>query len=144
MNYGIIKVLTRFYLIFLLCLGAFETVSGKEEPQGEELSSLFPSCPVKFVTDVLAAKDGSLWVVGEGACVYRLEPESGMPGGHGRWLRMDYFPGFPQMEDFRCVAQDLKGCIWVGTDNGGVAVFNGKEWKIYDRKMRCRAIASWT
>ena len=52
MNYGIIKVLTRFYLIFLLCLGAFETVSGKEEPQGEELSSLFPSCPVKFVTDV--------------------------------------------------------------------------------------------
>lgn len=134
MNYGIIKVLTRFYLIFLLCLGAFETVSGKEEAQGEELSSLFPSCPVKFVTDVLAAKDGSLWVVGEGACVYRLEPESGMPGGHGRWLRMDYFPGFPQMEDFRCVAQDLKGCIWVGTDNGGVAVFNGKEWKIYDRK----------
>ena len=41
MNYGIIKVLTRFYLIFLLCLGAFETVSERKNHKGKNFLLYF-------------------------------------------------------------------------------------------------------
>lgn len=119
--------------VLSLSLPVFGTVSGKGEMKGEDASSSLPPCPVQFVTDMLVARDGSLWVAGEDACIYRLEAESGMPGVTGGWLRMDYFPGFPQVEDFRCLAQDSRGCVWAGTDNRGMIVFNGKEWKVYDR-----------
>lgn len=41
--------------------------------------------------------------------------------------------GFPKGKNFTCIAEDRQGRIWVGTDDSGVAVFNGREWKTYDR-----------
>lgn len=46
---------------------------------------------------------------------------------------MDYYSGFPKGKNFTCIAEDRQGRIWAGTDDSGVAVFNGREWKMYDR-----------
>lgn len=121
---GRIFLLVLVYMIFGISWGRGEKAS----------DGLLPPCPVKFVTDMLVARDGSLWVTGEDTCVYRLEAGDGKSAASEGWLRMDSFPGFPPAKDFRCLAQDGKGCIWVGTDNMGVAVFNGKEWRVYDRR----------
>ena len=43
---------------------------------------------------------------------------------------MDYYSGFPKGKNFTCIAEDRQGRIWAGTDDSGVAVFNGREWKM--------------
>ncbi|WP_290550474.1 two-component regulator propeller domain-containing protein, partial [Akkermansia sp.] len=90
-----------------------------------------PACPVRFIRGTLVARDGAIWAVGERESVYRLQV-----GGRAyekSWLNMDYYSGFPKGKNFTCIAEDRQGRIWVGTDDSGVAVFNGREWKTYDR-----------
>lgn len=90
-----------------------------------------PRSPVSHITDAILSKDGSFWITGENASIYRLPP--GSKDAYS-WENMKYFNGFPDTSDFRCLAQDLQGRIWAGTDNCGVAVFNGVEWKTYNRE----------
>lgn len=91
-----------------------------------------PVCPVRFIRGCLMAGDGSIWAVGEKAGVYRLEVKG--QAYDNTWLDMNYYPGFPGGKNFTCVAEDRSGRIWAGTDDSGVAVFNGREWKMYDRR----------
>lgn len=90
-----------------------------------------PRSPVSHITDAMLSKDGSFWITGENASIYRLPP--GSKDAYS-WENMKYFNGFPDTSDFRSLAQDLQGRIWAGTDNCGVAVFNGVEWKTYNRE----------
>lgn len=87
----------------------------------------FPVCPLVHITDGILAADGSIWVVGEGG-IYKLRSEHSYSGP---WLDAHDYSGYPETENFYAVAEDLQGRIWVGTDNKGVAVFNGEEWKSY-------------
>ncbi len=42
--------------------------------------------------------------------------------------------GFPRTQNFYAIAQDRSGLIWVGTDNQGISVWNGSEWKQYNQE----------
>ena len=90
-----------------------------------------PECPVRFIRGTLVAQDGAIWAVGERESVYRLQV--GDRAYEKSWLNMDYYSGFPKGKNFTCIAEDRQGRIWVGMDDSGVAVFNGREWKTYDR-----------
>lgn len=90
-----------------------------------------PECPVRFIRGCLMASDGAIWVVGERASVYRLEVKG--RAYNSVWLDMNCFSGFPEGKNFTCIGEDREGRIWAGTDDSGMAVFNGREWKMYDR-----------
>lgn len=96
-----------------------------------QIPDLIPPCPVSHITDAMLARDGTLWVIGEQASIYRLESGSVSASA---WFNLQYLSDFPDTLDFRCIAQDLQGRIWVGTDNQGVAVCNGQGWKMYNRE----------
>lgn len=114
----------KFALVLVFCLlTAVSLVFGKQMTIPKE----FPVCPLAHITDSLLASDGSIWVVGEGG-IYRLGWENSYKDS---WLDAHYYSGYPETENFYAIAEDLQGRIWVGTDNKGVAVFNGNEWKSY-------------
>ncbi len=91
-----------------------------------------PECPAKHVTGGILASDGSIWIVSEGDGVFKLDP-----GGsyEGPWFHASYYTNYPETtSNFYGIAEDKQGRIWVGTDNQGVAVFNGESWKMYNRE----------
>ncbi len=90
----------------------------------------FPPCPVTHITDAIITEEGAIWVVGENESIYRLDVDA---EGKGSWFNMKYYKDYPNCSDFRCLAQDKQGRVWVGTDHAGVAVFNGESWASYDR-----------
>ena len=96
-----------------------------------QIPEQLPECPVRFIRGTLVAGDGSIWAVGEKESIYRLQ--IGDRTYEKSWLNMDYYSGFPKGKNFTCIAEDRQGRIWAGTDDSGVAVFNGREWKMYDR-----------
>lgn len=90
----------------------------------------FAECPVKFVRSGLVARNGDIWIAGEKSSIYRLS----LGNTYGKvWDDMRYFNGMPDTDAFTCLAEDQKNRIWAGTDNQGVAVFNGEKWHVYDR-----------
>lgn len=91
-----------------------------------------PASPVRFIRGALMDRNGAIWTVGEQAGVHRLNVNG--RGYETSWQNMDYFHGFPKTKNFTCIAEDGKGRIWVGTDDRGVAVFNGQKWEVYDRR----------
>ena len=101
------------------------------EVKSVQIPEQLPECPVRFIRGTLVAQDGAIWAVGERESVYRLQV--GDRAYEKSWLNMDYYSGFPKGKNFTCIAEDRQGRIWVGTDDSGVAVFNGREWKTYDR-----------
>ena len=101
------------------------------EVKSVQIPEQLPECPVRFIRGTLVAQDGAIWAVGERESIYRLQV--GDRAYEKSWLNMDYYSGFPKGKNFTCIAEDRQGRIWVGTDDSGVAVFNGREWKTYDR-----------
>ena len=101
------------------------------EVKSVQVPERLPECPVRFIRGTLVAQDGAIWAVGERESIYRLQV--GDRAYEKSWLNMDYYSGFPKGKNFTCIAEDRQGRIWVGTDDSGVAVFNGREWKTYDR-----------
>ena len=101
------------------------------EVKSVQVPERLPECPVRFIRGTLVAQDGAIWAVGERESVYRLQV--GDKAYEKSWLNMDYYSGFPKGKNFTCIAEDRQGRIWVGMDDSGVAVFNGREWKTYDR-----------
>lgn len=89
-----------------------------------------PECPVKFIREALTAHDGTIWVAGEQVGIHRLLLKDTY---NQHWEDMRYFPGAPDTQAFTSMAEDQQRRIWVGTDNKGVAVFNGEKWECYDR-----------
>lgn len=104
---------------------------GEAEIASIQVPEQLPECPVRFIRGTLVAQDGAIWAVGEKESVYRLQV--GDQVYEKSWINMDYYSGFPKGKNFTCVAEDKDGRIWVGTDDSGVAVFNEREWKMYDR-----------
>lgn len=96
--------------------------------QGDVLPNkqALPPCPALFLMDALVDKEGVLWVASENQGIWRL------PSG-GIWEQMNLKPGFPDTLNCYAIAQDRQGLIWVGTDNQGIVVWNGSQWKQYDR-----------
>lgn len=90
-----------------------------------------PECPVKFIRGILADSQGAIWAVGERESIFRLDVKNG--AYEKSWVNVNYSSSFPQKANFTCIAEDRQGRIWVGTDDCGVAVFNGQGWKMYDR-----------
>lgn len=76
--------------------------------------------------DAIVDDEGALWAASENQGVWRLPP-------HGIWEQMNLKPGFPNTPNGYAIAQDHQGRIWLGTDNQGVAVWNGETWKQYNR-----------
>ncbi len=85
------------------------------------------TCPVRFVTGMLHAADGKIWVAGEAAGPAYLDIRQAENG----WKSVGYEKGFPTNANCYALAEDKQGRIWVGTDHSGVAIFNGLEWKVY-------------
>lgn len=117
------KIIKFFLVPFFCLLAAISPVLGNQVALPKE----FPVCPLTHITDALLASDGSIWVVGEGG-IYKLEQKNSYSSP---WFDAHYYSGYPETENFYAIAEDLQGRIWVGTDNKGVAVFNGEEWKSY-------------
>ena len=90
-----------------------------------------PECPVKFIRGILADSQGAIWAVGERESIYRLDVKNG--AYEKSWVNVNYSSSFPRKANFTCIAEDRQGRVWVGTDDCGVAVFNGQGWKMYDR-----------
>lgn len=119
-----LEKIIKFSLVSVFCLlVAISPVLGNQMAIPKE----FPVCPLTHITDALLASDGSIWVVGEGG-IYKLEQKNSYANP---WFDAHYYSGYPETENFYAIAEDLQGRIWVGTDNKGVAVFNGEEWKNY-------------
>lgn len=100
--------------IWLCCF--LMVVSGRE----------LPVCPHDFVTAALCSRTGDLWVATEGGGLLKL------PYGTGRWERQKG-NGLPDTDNFLALAEDRQGRIWAGTDNQGVAVWNGESWARYSQ-----------
>lgn len=127
-----LSVVKRFLCgIFFPFLGMISPSSLLGVPTTVSVPDIFPVCPISYVTGTMLATDGSLWVIGENASIYRLDAGS---RENDSWLDLRYFKNFPNTSDFRCIVQDKQGRIWVGTDHSGVAVFNGEEWKTYTQE----------
>lgn len=119
--------------IILFCFnGMFFTASAQQQATTEvKMPKEMPECPARYINGAILASDGSIWVVSEKEGVYKLGPE-GSYGGP--WLHADYYANYPDTKNFYCIAEDKQGRLWVGTDNKGVAVFNGINWKEYGRE----------
>ena len=123
-----LRLFLQFHLSVFMLVGGLTGVGMAETVVNAPLS--FPPCPVKHVTDAMMAQDGSIWVVGEKSNIYRLTAGT---TGEGSWFDTRYFSDYPDIDDWRCIAQDRQGRVWVGSHNSGVAVCNGSSWKTYDR-----------
>lgn len=117
----------------LLVLAGF-IFSGSIFAQSQvELPKTIPACPADYLTDGLLASDGSIWVASEGKGLYRYFPNK-TGSSEKDWMEGSYYTGLPDTVNFYALAEDKQGRIWAGTDNKGVAVFNGQTWKTYDRE----------
>lgn len=131
LNYFIkIRKFTSVILICLVYWGVTE--SGKAADQ-VEFPKAIPACPADYLTDGLMASDGSIWVTSEGNGIYRYFPGKNNTTKDA-WLAATYYSGLPDTANFYALAEDKQGRIWAGSDNKGVIVFNGAEWKVYDRE----------
>lgn len=101
---------------------------------GIDMPDRLPPCPAEYLTDSLLAGDGSIWVTSEGKGVLRLDPSKEKQQGEDSWFDVSYYEGLPDTVNYYAIAEDKQGCIWVGSDNRGAAVFNGETWKTYNRE----------
>lgn len=113
-------------LLGILIMPWGEMASGKLQAPQQAQASL-PRCPASFLTDAVVDLPGNLWVASEGQGLWRLPPG-------GSWEQMDKTAGFPQdSSNIYALTVDAQGRVWAGTAHKGVAVWNGREWKTYNR-----------
>lgn len=129
-----IKMKTSFIqLILLVFLSAVFTDSGIGKAVLDRTVTIpgnLPVCPVQFIRQAITAHDGTIWVAGEQAGIHRLPLKETY---NEFWEDMRYFSGAPDTLAFTSIAEDRQHRIWAGTDNRGVAVFDGGKWQVYDR-----------
>ena len=86
------------------------------------VENTLPLAPDPYLTAALATADGSVWIATEGKGIYRCTDGK-------TWQPMHTKPGYPPTLNAYALAQDGTGAVWVGTDNRGIAVWNGTNWK---------------
>lgn len=86
-------------------------------------------CPAQFIREGICTSKGDIWVVSEQSGIYRLPLSS----SYNRWENLHSYQGLPDTKHYTCIAEDKQHRIWAGTHNKGVSIFNGEEWKNYDR-----------
>ncbi len=85
-----------------------------------------PPCPNAFVMAALYSRSGDLWVATEGEGLLKLSHDS------DHWEKQKG-NGLPGTVNFLSLVEDRQGRIWAGTDNQGVAVWNGESWMQYNQ-----------
>ncbi len=123
----------RFTSALLACLVCWGIAGTGHAANQVEFPKTIPACPADYLTDGILASDGSIWVASEGKGLYRYFPGKSSTSKEA-WLEGTYYTGLPDTVNFYALAEDKQGRIWAGTDNKGVAVFNGETWKVYDRE----------
>lgn len=103
-----------------------QTASGKMGETSHAPPSL-PRCPALFLTDAVVDQKGILWAASEHQGLWRLVPGAS-------WEQVNTHPDFPQDSlNIDALAADQQGRVWAGTSHEGVAVWNGRTWKSYNR-----------
>ena len=75
----------------------------------------------------LYSRSGDLWVATEGEGLLKLSHDS------DHWEKQKG-KGLPGTVNFLSLVEDRQGRIWAGTDNQGVAVWNGESWMQYNQE----------
>lgn len=114
-------------LVFCCSTGWSASVEPSDSGEKWEFVKV-PASPVPHLTAGLLTSRNELWLASEGKSVYRCRL-----GQDGVFTDMGKEPGFVPCDDFRCLAEDVEGRIWVGTGHAGVVVWNGKQWGKLDR-----------
>jgi hypothetical protein len=83
--------------------------------------------PGKFITCLLGT-DSALWVGTEDASLWRLDLAAD-PTQPSSWRQ--FTTADTHTDNIYGLAEDAAGRLWVGTQNQGVSVYNGKEWRNY-------------
>lgn len=122
----------RLLYSLVACLPILLPVAWSQAPAGksratQHAQASLPRCPASFLMDAVVDRQGNLWAASENQGLWRLPPG-------GSWQRMNDSPGFPQDSlNIYALAVDRQGRVWAGTAHEGVAVWNGREWKAYNR-----------
>ncbi len=105
----------RVKLCSFTFIAFFQTVMAAVE-------NTLPPSPSPHVMAALTGSDGSVWIATEGKGVFRCSDGK-------TWEAMHEKKGFPATLNAYAIAEDGYGTIWVGTDNQGVALWDGKSWQ---------------
>ena len=120
-----ITVSIRAFLSILSCFLWLLTAS--VQAQQTILPAQLPECPVKRVMDATLTSNDVLWVVGEQSGVYSLD----LRDPAATWAHVSADAAFDPATNYYAIIEDKQGRIWIGTDNQGVLVSDGKGWKSY-------------
>lgn len=123
------RALIRLSVCLFAGVLTLTAVHGAPKSSGapQQASSSIPRCPASFLMDAVVDRQGALWAASENQGLWRL-----VPGGS--WQQMNKTPGFPgDSPNIYALAVDGQGRVWAGTAHEGVAVWNGREWKVYNR-----------
>lgn len=87
--------------------------------------------PGKFVTALARGNGDDIWIATEKRGLFRMNRNE---KGAWQWGSVRAgTPGFPPTKSFYALCRDGYGRIWAGTDSFGVAVFDGKTWRTFNR-----------
>lgn len=118
-----IIVCIRCFFVILSCLTFISSIGAQTT-----LPSQLPECPVKRVTDAILSSNDVFWVVGEQAGVYTFDLKD---SSNSKWEHVSGDGKFDSSTNYYAIVEDKQGRIWIGTDNQGVLVYDGKEWETY-------------
>lgn len=112
--------------VLILCLTCFSGVDAKADQI--VLPSSLPDCPVQRVTGAILSSDDIIWVIGEQSGIYAFDLKA---HGNNKWVPMCGSKDVDSSTNFYSIVEDRQGRIWVGTDNEGIMVYNGRSWESY-------------
>lgn len=87
--------------------------------------------PGRFVTALVRGNGDDVWIATEKRGLFRMNHNE---KGEWQWGSVRAGTrGFPPTKNFYALCRDGFGRIWAGTDSFGVAVFDGKTWRTFNR-----------
>lgn len=120
---------TFSFSLFISYLSCFLVIFGAGAKADQiVLPVSLPDCPVQRVTDAILSSDNVIWVIGEQSGIYTFDLKD---LGNNKWVPVCGSKNFDPSTNFYAIIEDQQGRIWVGTDNHGVMVYNGHDWKLY-------------
>lgn len=121
------KLIFSTLLIVCVVLFGYSASSGWTSSIPQDI---LKKCPSKYITALTHGNNGNIYIGTEGHGLLELQKNT---KGTWEFKNTSLQPGFPNTKNIYALCRDLQGRIWVGTDNCGTAVFNGKQWKVFNR-----------